>query len=430
VSATTASAGHDARGSLSHRVSVDSLWILAGYAVTSLAGFAFWVVAARAVPPAQLGVDTAMISAITAAAGIASSGIGNAVLVFLPRSTDEKTLLTLVARTTAIVATVTGIVGGIIVATTIRSDAPWPLTVLAIAVATVAWAFFVVKDPVLTALGSARSTLLVNGPVNLVKLALVPVLTAAIGVAAHPVLASTLVPALGALALVYGVVLPRLTRPAGDAARVRAPMDRSERSAFFAFLWRDGTANGLYLGFTQVLPLLVTAISGPEHGAVFALCFQISLVLDLVVIGVGASLSTHSAVAHDAHLAFRMWLRVLALVIAGALVLIVATPLLLAILGGYYERSAAREVIAVLAAASVLRTSYEIWSASLRARRRTGTVLACSVAYVSVLVPAALIGTSLAGPTGTAIALFAATACLSIVGVAGLARDRSREVTS
>ena len=458
-------AAHRAAGSaLNRRVTIDSLWILAGYFVTSGAGFIFWIVAARLVPPAELGLNTAIYSIVTAAAAVAASGVGNALLVMLPVSGGARNrLLRLGAGTGMSIAAVTGLIAGVLVAVFVAPQGPPVVTVLGVALVTVAWSLFVVKDPVLTALGHARYTLAVNGPVNVAKLGLLPLVVVVAGASALPVVVASVAPAVLACLLVYGLTLPRLLRrapaaPAVPAARAEtqdesrpeadtasaagiscvsepgtdptpvadAPGGWMElgRRAFYVFVLRDGTANGLYLGVILALPFLVTALAGAEQGAVFALCFQISLVLDLVVIGVGAALATHSAgsAAAAPAAAVRVWLQVLAVVTLGAVALITVSPLLLGALGRFYESSTGVTVIVLLAAGSVLRTSFEIWGATLRARQRTTIVLICTALFAAGLLPLVLVLTPRFGAVGAAAALLIVTVGLGVAGVVGLLR--------
>jgi O-antigen/teichoic acid export membrane protein len=424
----------DERSSLSRRVSVDSLWIIAGYGVTSAAGFIFWIVAARLVEPTQLGFETAVFSAITAAAGIAASGVGNALLVFLPVSgSARQTVLRLGWRLGAMVSAVTGLVAGVLVVMILQPEGSPVLTVVLITAAAMLWSFFVLKDPVLTALGSARSTLLVNGPVNLAKLALIPVLVSLAGGIANPVVLSALIPAAAACVFVYAIVIPRLMRTTAvrDTAAV-SDWAQTGRSTFLAFIVRDGTANALYLGLTLALPFIVTALVGSAEGAVFALCFQVSIVLDLVVIAVGSSLATHSAGDHPfgGRVALQVWLKVLAVVSVGAVALVLVSPIILGLLGNYYAASDGGMVITILAVASVFRTSYEIWTSSLRARRKTTAVLVCGAAYVVLLVPAVIILGTAFGVVGAATALLIVTIGLSVAGIVGIVRTSSTEATA
>ncbi|MFZ7086933.1 hypothetical protein [Curtobacterium sp. RRHDQ10] len=195
------------------RVTMDSIWILAGYAVTALTGFVFWVVAARIIPPADLGIDTAMYSIFTAAAQVAASGIGDALLVMLPGLTRWRKPLYLVGITSAfVVAAIAGVIAGVLVVLFVQPDAPTWAVILGIALASVIWTMFVIKDPILTSLGGARLNLTMNGPVNLIKLALIPVLVAVVGASANPVLIAAVLPAAGALVVAYGFLIPRRMR--------------------------------------------------------------------------------------------------------------------------------------------------------------------------------------------------------------------------
>lgn len=445
---SAAAIGRTADTTLARRVTVDSIWILSGYAVTSGAGFLFWVLAARLIPPRELGVETAVYSLITAAAAIAASGVGNALLVMLPRPEwSPRALLRLGVCTAVGIAVVTGLTAGILATTVLDTGQPPWLTVLAVGLAVVAWALFVVKDPVLTAVGQARLTLLVNGPVNLIKLALLPAFVFAGFSVANPFLFAAVAPALVAVLLVYGLLIPKLFSRFGDRAGSAAdpavptpavaPDASANRRSFFAFVLRDGTANGLYLGVLLVLPFLVTALAGAEQGALFALCFQISLVLDLVGIGVGAALATHTATSHagppgtgtdaGSGVAVKIWLRVLAVVSLGAVALVAVAPLLLGALGDFYRAGSGVAIIALLGAGSVLRTSFEIWGATLRARQKTSVVLLCNTVFAALLLPLVIVLAGAFGAVGAAAALLLVTVGLSVAGLVGLLGGRNRK---
>ena len=63
------------------RVTVDSLWLSSGYAVTAGSGFIFWILAALWIPQAQLGIEASVLSVVMAAAALASNGPGSALVV-------------------------------------------------------------------------------------------------------------------------------------------------------------------------------------------------------------------------------------------------------------------------------------------------------------------------------------------------------------
>lgn len=456
------------------RVTMDSIWILAGYAVASGTGFVFWVVAARIIPADQLGVDTAIYSIFTAAAGIAASGIGDALLVMLPGLDKwRKPLFRVGLASGVVVAAIAGLVAGFLVVAFVHPQAPAWAVVLGVMVASVIWTLFVLKDPILTSLGGARLNLTMNGPVNVVKLALVPVLVMLLGTTGSPVIIAAVLPAAGALVVAYGFLIPRRMRTfvpvvgstadqdvvvptvvadlgtasvpimattpgaaaghrgpvTGSATVSDAPAGRPESRPFrrFAtFATRMGVANGFYLGSVLIMPFLVTSIAGSGQGALYALCFQIGQVVDLVVIAIGTSLATH--VSTNRHLAgaiaFKTWLLVVGVVGVGVAALIAIAPFILGLLGPFYVESGGVAVLGTLAVGSLLRTAFEVWGSMQRALHRTTAVLVISALSSVVLVPLALVGISLHGALGGALALATMTAGLFVVGLVGLLRAR------
>jgi hypothetical protein len=478
------SAPQASKHGVGRRVTMDSIWILAGYAVTSVTGFVFWVVAARIIPPGELGVDTAIYSIFTAAAGVAAAGIGDALLVMLPGLRRWRKPLYLVGIAAAVgVAIVAGLVAGFLVVLFVHPGAPAWAIVLGVTVSAVIWTLFVIKDPILTSLGGARLNLTMNGPVNIIKLALIPVLVGVIGASGNPVLIAAVLPAAGALVVAYGILIPRRMRSfvpvVGSSAEegggvpivadsvaatgtvhvaaapvaARAPATGHDASVdetgpetgpatvdivadgrpesrpfrrFTAFATRMGVANGLYLGGALILPFLVTSVAGSEQGALFALCFQIGQVVDLVVIAIGTSLATH--VSTNRHLAgsiaFKTWLLVFGVVALGVVALIAISPFLLGLLGPFYVESGGVLILGTLAVGSLLRTSYEVWGSMLRALHRTKAVLVWSAVSSVVLVPLALVGISMYGAFGGALALATMTSGLFVVGLVGLLSAR------
>jgi len=444
-----------ATGAVGRRVTMDSIWILAGYAVTSASGFVFWVVAARIIPPSRLGVDTAIYSIFTAAAGVAASGVGDGLLVMLPGLRRYRRSLYLVGLLTGVVlAAIAGVIAGILVVRFVNPGAPAWAIILGVAVSSVIWTLFVLKDPILTSLGGARLNLTMNGPVNVAKLALLPVLVGLVGAAGNPVLIAAVLPAAGALVVAYGFLIPRRMRafvpvtdglgatvtpvvvdgaaggtgiaaPIVDLDHAGRPEERPYRR-FAAFASRVGVANGLYLGGALILPFLVTSIAGSEQGALFALCYQIGLVLDLVVIAIGTSLATHTSTNQGlaGPLAFKVWVAVVSIVGVGVIALIALSPFILNLLGGFYVAAGGVMVLGTLAVGSLLRTAYEVWGSMQRSLHRTKAVLITSAASTFVLIPLAIVLIGRFGALGGALALASTTVGLSTVGLVGLIRAR------
>jgi O-antigen/teichoic acid export membrane protein len=436
---STATGEHRA---LSRRVTRDSLWLLAGYAVTAGSGFLFWIVAARLVPPAELGIDTAILSIVTAAAAMASSGIGNGLLVMLPLAGAGRAALIRTGLLTLLVTSaIFGALGGVLVLLFLRLPVDPIVTVATITLGAVLWSLFAVQTPALTGLGRARLTLFVNGPTNVAKLALLPVLVVTMGSSSHPAVFATLAPAAVATAVVSGWVLPRLVRTMGNAQADQPTDDQSraalaadvarQRTRYFRYVRRDGPATGMSVGIYLALAFLVTALSGPAQGAIFALCFQFSAVLDLVAVGFGTSLAMHAAgnLESGHALARRTWAKVATIVAGVGACVIVGSPLLFMLLGKFYAASG-EPVLIMLVIGCLLRTTYDVWGSMLRAEHRASTILLYNTLEAVIVIPLVIVLAKAYGAVGAAAAVLIVAVLLSIVGAFGTwGRPKKRGTT-
>lgn len=128
------------------RLAKQPLYANAGYllganVVNALAGFAFWGIAARLYNPQQVGVASAVLSAVALVAGIAILGLGNGLVRFLPQAPAPARLLGTVLT---FVAAMGLLVGGVYLAgldlwspslITLRRSAPYAIGFLAYAAA-------------------------------------------------------------------------------------------------------------------------------------------------------------------------------------------------------------------------------------------------------------------------------------------------------
>ena len=416
------------RRELSRRVDRDTAWLLAGYAVTAGSGAVFWILVARLIPPAQLGIDTAILSVIMAAAAIASTGIGNGLLVtFSIAGSGRRSLLRTATSLVVGCSAVAGVIGGVLVGVLLPVRFEPAVTIPAVTVGTMLWALFALQSPALTGLGKARWTLFVNGPVNLAKLAVLPVLVITAGAAAHPAVLATLAPAAVATIVVSGWLLPRLAerrstdeRALPGTSRIAAPI-AEVRKTFLAYVLRDGPATGLSVAVGLSLAFLVTVFAGPAEGALFALCYQFSIVLDLVAVGFGTSLAVHASgtVGSGRAVAFRTWARIAAIVAVSATALICASPLLFALLGGFYGDSGI-PVLAMLVIACLLRTPYGVWCSLLRAEHRASVVLIANSIEAALILPLVIVLAGTEGAQGAAAAVLLVAVALGVAGTIGL----------
>lgn len=401
----------------------DAAWLVAGYAITAASGFPFWVLAAATLPRDQLGMDSALISLFSAAAALASCGPGSAVVVLLPTSGESAGRL--VARAylrTVALSLATGIPAGILASVVREGGAPSLPTISAVTVATVLWAVFNLQAQVLTGLGDTRSVMLSSSAANLVKLGIFPA-TAGLALTPHPLLVAMLLPALATTAVISGVRVPALLRKRAlrRDAQSRHVIEVTPR-AFARLATRDGLGIGIALGVSLSLSFLVTLLGTPAEGALFAICYQVAVVLELLTIGVATALAKNAATASDgvSTLAASLHLRVAAGVALAGVAATIGVPVLFTTMPNGYDPGVAAVTVGLLAAAAVARSSYELWAGLQRARRRVGLVLVANTiaAVFSLIVVFAFVPTF--GPIGAAAGVFVAGLFQGVVGVVGL----------
>lgn len=413
---------------LHRRIAHDSLFLVLTSGLTALVGMLFWVVAARTIPPVQLGVDAAVISAVTAAATVAATGIVNAFLAQVPTAgVGRGTLVRFGYAMLVVISSVAGLVAGLLIVTVLDTGLPaWP-TVPLIAMGTVIWSLFIVQDSVLAATRRARWLLAENLPVNLAKLALLPVFA---GLVSQAPLLSMLVPSLLAV-IVISSLLGRICRPSAEEIAAADGESghswlRRNRRAVLVFVARDGTGSALNLGLFMALPFVVTASAGGVQGALFILCLQVAMGLDLLTSGIAQSMTANTAVdpSRAGVMAWQIWRRVALLVGAALAVLVLIAPFLLGMFGETYVAEGGVAVLLLLAVGSLLRTTFEVWTALMRVRHRTAVLLVANLMGAALLLPAVILGARSDGAIGAAWGVLAGTAVLSVVGFVGLLRAR------
>ncbi|MDN3497307.1 hypothetical protein QL996_15310 [Planococcus sp. APC 4015] len=407
------------------RVTRDSLWLSSAYAVTTGSGFVFWLLAALWIPQAQLGVEASVLSVVMAAAALASNGPGSALVVMLPlggRAARAALLRALLVS--AGLALFFGAAAGVLAVLFLPIGMDLIEGVAVIAGCTVVWALFNTQTMALAGASDARGTLLVNGSANILKLALLFALIIPIDGMPHPLVTATMLPAAGAVVLSLFVLIPRALRREDARAGSDAPWDPALARTFRVFTAQNGVAVGVVLGAGLSLPFLVTALSTPAEGAIFAIAFPFSVALDLVGVAVATALARSASVDYSASavLAKGYVTRIVLIVAVLGLAAALATPLMFLVLGRGYPPLYGMAVVACLAFASVIRPGYDIWSALMRARHRVRPVLWSNALYVAILFALVFALVPRVGALGAALAVGVAAVALAVIGITGLRR--------
>jgi O-antigen/teichoic acid export membrane protein len=368
-------------------------------------GAVFWAIAASMVPPAQLGVMTAVLSVIFSTSLVVASGVGDAYTTLLPAVGPGRVrVFRRGQRFSLVVSLATGLLAAV-AAMVLLPEVRGSIAVGAlVAVGVVGWSASILQSYVLGSLGRARWLPAMNVIIGIGKLVLLPIL--AFTVKWHSVELAFVIPVI-AVVLVLRPAIRRLVKSGKELPETTALTEAEALREFNRMVVRTLTSVALSLGVLTLAPFLVTAFAGPSQGALFSLSLSIVQLLDFIASSLGVSLVVHaSSTPHEtAAMARSILVRGTILAAVGAVLITAFAPLGLRILNAQYGSMDATGVIAVLCAGSLLRIGYVVWSAVQRSRRRMRALLALNLISASVFL-AIIPGLSHGhGALGSAVAL-------------------------
>jgi O-antigen/teichoic acid export membrane protein len=249
-------------------------------ALGALAGLASWLIAARLLPQAEVGLAAAVVSAFILIAGIAQLNLGLGLIRWIPVAGCHapplvwRSLL-LIMPLSALAALGYVLFVPDLARTAAGIDAPPALGMGLFALAAAGWGVFVVHDYILVAIGKPWWTVWRNGLFAAVRITLLVVLGSTLG--AQGVVLSWVGPivvwiAVGSFVLL--VVVRRFARKAGGTGLMPC------RSEVIGFLGPTATAQVGYTLLLNQVPLVVILRFGPESGAAFFIAWQATIVLE------------------------------------------------------------------------------------------------------------------------------------------------------
>jgi O-antigen/teichoic acid export membrane protein len=277
------------REHLSDQLYRTSYFLIIGTGVTSLLGVAFWALAAHAFSARIVGLNAAVISAMTLVSGACSLGLSAVLVRYLPVAGGVTRKL--VTRTYGLTVTLSLVLGAAVALASsvwsprlaFLSGGGW---LIGFTLATAATTVFTLQDSVLTGLRAAKWVPLENSLYSLAKLVLLLGLAAALP-GAGPFVAWNS-PLLPAIVLINYLIFRRLipTQPSTGS------LDRSKVLAMAA---GNYGGNLFSLAGTLYLPILVANLTSAEKAAYFYVPWLISLSLQLVAVNVMTSLTVEAA---------------------------------------------------------------------------------------------------------------------------------------
>lgn len=386
----------------SGRVFMSSLGLVAGKVATMAFGFVAWIVAARLHPPAEVGVASAAVSAVTLCAQFALIGVGSAVITLGPRFRDAPgrlldTSIGLVTASSFVIGVVFLALAGTVLQE-LRVLAVDPVYAALFLVLAVGGTLGVLFDQASTARRRGDQVLLRGVAGGLSTLAALVVLGAWQSGGSRGIFAAWVVGG-GVVTTVLGLWTLRRAIPGyRSAPRLERGIARD--------LVRVGFPNYL-LTLTErtpgfVLPIVVTELLSPADNAAWYAAWMMAWVVFIVPIQVG--LTSFAEIAGEpgrSRTIVRNGIATsLALGAAGAIVLGVLAEPVLGLLGPSYAEAGAGP-LRILLLGVVPMTVVQAYFSLCRARQALRGAIAIGVvsSLASILIPAAV------GPTGGLVAM-------------------------
>lgn len=307
--------------------------------LTGVIGLGYWAVTALRYDPASVGRNSAAISMMMLLAGVAQLDLSTAMVRFVPGAGASTRRL--VAWTYVVAGTVAVLVSGgfVVLAPRVWPGVTYfdqPLAGPAFMVATIGYTLFVVQDGVLTGLRRTAWVPVENAAFSIAKVGLVVLLASALP--EHGIFVSWLLPVVAAVVIVggflFGWAIPRHQRiePTGDH-------DRPAPREIGRFVMTGYAGAVFSIASMTLMPILVIHALGAAANAGFAVAWVIAYSLHLVNVNMGSSLVVEtSADQADLGRCCRQVLKHIARLLAPAvLVVVIAAPYLLGVLGPAYS---------------------------------------------------------------------------------------------
>jgi O-antigen/teichoic acid export membrane protein len=393
------------RQSLRQPLYRNGLALVANAGLSSLLGVVYWVVVTHLLPAEAVGVNAALVAAMTALSNAGQLSLGSAVASYVPRTGEGRARLVARCYALAVTASIVLGVGFVLVAPRLVRDlqvlrTPWVAATFVGAV--VVWSLFALQDNVLTALRRAVWVPLENVFYSAAKLGLVVAVGASL--AGVGVFVSWVVPALLCLVPVNVLIFRRLIPQALRDGAVERPASMP----FRRFVTGETSGVLLWQVGTTMLPILVVARLGAGAGARFAIPWLLAQAVDLVAVNMGVSLTVEGAHDHPRtqELLHGLVRRALPVIVAIAAVGIASAPLVLRLYGHGYS-GASTPVLRLLLLACVPRAVVVLAICAARAELALGRILVMQ-SSLSVTVPVvAWVLLGHVGVTGAALGWFA-----------------------
>lgn len=339
--------------------------------ITSGLGIVYWVLAARYYPTEVVGLNSALISAMTFVAGVSQRSLINALIRFIPQAGRSTAKFVLLAYLISVLGT--AIVGPLFLAglsmwspqlSGVVSD---PQVAVWFVLSSMAWCVFTLQDSTLTGLRQALWIPLENSTYAVLKLGLLVLF--ATSMPAFGILASWTLPVIFMLIPVNLLVFKRLI-PQHVAATERDATEIRPRQVA-SYMGGDFLGGILSLASSTLLPVLVASKAGTNASAYFYLAWLVATSLQLVSTNMSMSLTVEGAANQTklAEYSRRSLKHIAKLLVPVVLVTLVGASWILNIFGTRYAEEGAT-LLQLLALATLPQMVNAVYLGIARVQKR------------------------------------------------------------
>jgi O-antigen/teichoic acid export membrane protein len=394
--------------------------------VNSGLGAVYWIAAARIFAPNEIGLATALISAMTLSSLVANVGAGTALVELLPGAKNEddwsKTVLAALVASGAVALAVGGTAAVLLplLAHNLRSLSASPWTPAAFVVGVLFWTLTTVLDLAFVAERKAGYSLTRNAAFSLGKIPLVLVPLVASGARGEILFATWSLAAAATFILGVTFLLPR----SGRRLRIRLEGLPGELRRILGSLAGHHAVNLTAAATIYALPLLVTVRLSTTANAYFYVTWMVAGVFLVVSPSVASALFAEGSNAPNE---LARQLKTAALVIVsfvlplGALLVAVGDRVL-SIFGTSYG-SHGYVLLLIIIAGALPDAATTLFVALLRVRRRLREAAALNTGIAAVTLILTWVLLPRFGITGAGVAwLIAQVAGTAVAASIGLTR--------
>ena len=383
---------------------------------TSALGMIFWMLAARNYTTDVVGLNSAMISTMIFLANLSQFQLVNALNRFLPRAgqaTGRMILFAyLISLGTALISSLIFILGVNLWSPSLSVIRSSPYFILWFTLSTMAWVIFVLQDGAFVGLRQATWIPVENFIFAVGKILLLVAFASLLP--QYGVFASWTVPIILLLLPTNLLIFWRLVPKHVEATQGRA--EQITTSQISRYVVGDYFSSLIWLGTTNLLPLMVISLAGATANAYFYLSWVIAYTLYLVSRNMGMSLIAEAATDQSKLITYgyRILVQTARIVVPAVIGIVLFAPYILRLFGEAYSVEGSL-LLRLLALSAIPYIVISLFVSIARVQRRMVAMVIVLGALCLMVLSLSYVLLGIYGITGIGIAWLVSQTVIALV---------------